>query len=217
MSWVAVGAAAAAALLGAYNTDRVAKKRDRRAAAGIRAQSEIQREQNAKVMETLAKVQESSPTQARASAADEYLKQVQNAQALARAGLQETGYSDAYDESASKAGDKAQQYANTFGQLLARVDAPVMQRTREGFSFGDLATDIGLTKAKSAGQQWIDALKMKTIQRNPWIDAASAAASAYAGSGGGGSSGGGSSGGGGYGAFAPNNSTSGWSGNPYGP
>lgn len=205
---IALALAAAAAGTQYYNTQQTNKRLDRQTVASIQNQQGIQKEANAKVLQTLSDVDASSPAGERQRAADEYLKQVQGAQKLARTNLQQRGLSDEYDEGAVQAGDKAQEYATNIGSLMASIDAPSAQRANEGFRFGDLATDIGLVGSKSRGQQFVDALKAKGIRRNPYLDAAAAlmngaaggvgtgsAVGAAAGSGGGGFTGSGLSGG----------------------
>lgn len=186
---IALALAAAAAGTSYYNTQQTTKRQNQATIESIKNQRGIQDEANAKVQRVLSDVEASSPTGERERAAGEYLKQVQLAQQVARQGLSQRGLSDEYDEGAAQAGDKAQDYATMIGGLMSRIDAPTNQRTREGFTFGDLSTDVGLTQAKSRGQQWVDALKLKGIRRNPYLDAAAAAmngASSYAGSGAGG-------------------------------
>lgn len=189
--WVPLVTAAVAAGTSYYNSNQTAKRQDRAAADAIRNQRAIQDEANAKVNRTLQDVQASSPAEERKTAEDAYLQQVKNAQSLARANLDEDGVSSAYDEAAGKAGNQAQGYAQQIAGLMARMDAPINQRTNEGFSFGNLTSDLGGVQRKSAGQQWIDQLKAATIRRNPWLDAAASAMSAYGSSyGAGGASGG---------------------------
>lgn len=179
--WVPAVLAAVGAGTSYYNSEQTAKRQDNAAADAIRNQRAIQDEANAKVNRTLQDVQASSPTEERKSAEDAYLEQVRNAQALARANLDQDNVSSAYDAAAAKAGNQAQGYAQQIAGLMARMDAPVNQRTNEGFAFGNLTSDIGGVQRKSAGQQWIDQLRSATIRRNPWLDAAAAALSGASG------------------------------------
>lgn len=185
-AWVPLVVAALGAGATYVNTEQTNKKQDRAALEAIRNQRAIQDRTDAKVMQTLSDVEASSPAAERQKAADEYLKQVMTAQQVARANLQKTGYSDAYDEEATQSGQQAQDYATQVGGLMASIDAPTAQRTREGFRFGDLASDLGRVASESRGQAWVDELKRRSIRRNPYLDAAAAAASGYDGAGGGG-------------------------------
>lgn len=170
-----VGAALASTAGTAYIANDQAKKQDQAAAAGIRSQRELQREQDAKVNRVLQDVEGSTADDERITAERAYLDQVEAAQGKARANLSQRGLSTAYDEGAQAAGDSAEGYARQIGELMASIDAPVNQRIGEGFMFSDLSTGIGQTERASAGQQWIDALKAKTIRPNPWLQAGVAA------------------------------------------
>lgn len=167
--------------LGAYNSNQTAKKQDRAAADSIRNQRRLQDEANARVNKTLQDVKASSPEEERKSADAIYREQILKAQELARANMEERGLSSDYDQAAASANTQAQGYAEKLAGLMARMDGAVNQRVNEGFAFGNLTNDLGGIKRQSEGQQWIDQLKASQIRRNPWIDAASAALSAYAG------------------------------------
>jgi len=185
---IALGLAAASAGATAYNTNRTLKKQDRAAADSIRRQQEIQREANAKVAQRINEQKGSTPEAERARNEADMLAAIQGAQAKARRNLQMPGAASAdYRMAANDAGAGAQDYAQQVAGLLSVIDAAGQQRQREGFAFGDLATEIDLVGRRSRGQQHVDDLGIRSIRRNPWIDmAASAASGAASGMGGGG-------------------------------
>jgi hypothetical protein len=173
-----MGAAAGA---NAYNTNRTLKKQDNAAAEALRKQQQMQREANAKVAQTITAQAGSTPEAERARNESEMLAAIQGAQAKARRNLQTPGAASAdYRMAANDAGAGAQDYAQQVAGLLSVIDAAGQQRQREGFAFGDLATEVDLVGRRSRGQGHVDDLKVRSIRRNPWIDAAASAASGYA-------------------------------------
>lgn len=185
---VAIGLALAGAAASAYNTDRTIRKQDNAAAQALRRQQEIQREANGKVAQQINAQRASNPEAERARNEADMLAAIQGAQAKARRNLQTVGAASGdYRAAANDAGAGAQNYAEQVAGLLATVDAASQQRQREGFAFGDLATEIDLIGRRSRGQAHVDDLRVRGIRRNPWIDMAAAAASgAASGMGGGG-------------------------------
>ena len=83
--------------------------------------------------------------------------------------------SDAFKDYAQQGAQGVQQYADKSAGLMSRIDAPGMQRMGEGFSRGHLGTDVGLIAREASGQAFMDDLRLRSIRRNPWIDAAAQA------------------------------------------
>ena len=207
----ALAVAAAAAGAQAYNTRQTARRQDSAAADSIRNQSRRQRDIDAKVNENVTTLEGSNAADERAEALQSYTEQLRRKQAIAGQGLDGPGGS-AFQSDAAIAEQGVSDYGATNAGLLSRIDAPTMQRAGEARDVGFLGTDIGLEARAAQGQSFIDDLRLRAIRRNPWIDAAATAASAYAGgmgAGAGGAVAGGSSGGAGVllpeqgGGFAP--------------
>ena len=167
---------ALAAGASAYNQQRTLKKQDRSAAEGLRRQQQIQREADARVAQQIQQQAQSTAAPDRAQNEAEMLAAIQGAQARARRNLQGQGaVSQDYRQAANDASAGAQDYASQVASLLSVVDAASQQRQREGFQFGDLATDIGVINRRSRGQAHVDDLRTRSIRPNPWIDAAASA------------------------------------------
>jgi hypothetical protein len=189
MSWVAVALALAGAGLTAYNTNRTAKKQDAAAARGIRQNAEEQRKANAKLNKTLEFAEKSKPEEARKKMATQY-QQAMAAQAPnALAGLRQPTGGAAYQEAAGAAATQATNYGDLISGLMARMDAPDLQRQAEANAYGNLGMDLDVIGANVRNNQFLTGLRVNGIRRNPWIDIAAATASGAAsgyGSGGGG-------------------------------
>lgn len=169
---VGLGLAAAAAGAQAHNTRQTAKRQDQQAAQGIRQQGVRQQAADAKVNENLAAMEGSTAEGARAQRFDEYMDGLRRNRGSMQAGLAPTIGSRAFRDDSARAADDVQSYGERTAGLMSRMDAPSMQRQSEAFGMGNLATDIGLIGRQSAGDSFIDDLRMRAIRRNPWIDAA---------------------------------------------
>lgn len=183
-------ASLAAAGGSAYNTQQTAKRQDAAAAEGIRRQSENQRRATANVNKTVEQVGKSSAEPDRMQALEQFLTAIRQRAGQARQGMGATGLSSAYDQLAGSEAANAEQYALGQAGNLATIEGATRQRQREGNAFGDLGMNLDAMSGDVRGDQFLTDLRVRGIRRNPWIDAASAAAGGYAsgayGSGGGG-------------------------------
>lgn len=163
-----------------YNTNRAARKQDEALAAGIRSQAATQRKATARVDEAIADIAKSSPGKAQATALGQYQQATRGTEQQARAGQALEGLSEAYD-AATRAGQaSSSERIGNVADLLSRIDAPALQRQREGFGQADLASSLGVLGGESQGQDFLARLKAGAVRRSPWIDAFSAGLSAAA-------------------------------------
>ena len=162
-----------------HNTNQTAKRQDRQAAEAIRNQSRLQRQADAKVNEQVAELEGSSSADERAQRLNQYFDILQSKRNNMQSGLTPMVGSSTFRDDSAAAAQGVQDQAQTTAGLMARMDAPQMQRQGEAFGFGRLGTDIGLIGRQSAGQRFIDDLRLSSIRRNPWLDAAGGLASSY--------------------------------------
>lgn len=179
----AIGLALAAAAAGGsyYNTQKTAQRQDNQAAQGILNQSRIQKQADTKVNDAVAKLADSNAASAKEGRLDDYLNVLRRNRSTTEAGLTPVIGSDTFKTDAATAANDANSYADKTAGLMARMDAPGIQRQQEGFDYGNLATDIGLIGRESQGQNFLDQLKLGRIRRNAKIDLASGLLSAAAG------------------------------------
>jgi hypothetical protein len=170
---VALAAAAAAAGISHQNTVNTANRADQIAAQGIRDQSKAQQKADVKVNEAVDELAGSTAADERAQRLSEYATTLRNAKANTEGGLDESqgGSQFAKDAAAAKQ-DLAAFGADRAGKL-ATVDAAGLQRMGEGFSFGNLASDIGLVGRESQGIDFLTRLKAGANRRNAGMDALS--------------------------------------------
>jgi hypothetical protein len=179
----AIGLALAAAAAGGsyYNTQKTAQRQDNQAAQGILNQSRIQKQADTKINDAVAKLADSNAASAKEGRLDDYLNVLRRNRSTTEAGLTPVIGSDTFKTDAATAANDANSYADKTAGLMARMDAPGIQRQQEGFDYGNLATDIGLIGRESQGQNFLDQLKLGRIRRNAKIDLASGLLSAAAG------------------------------------
>lgn len=168
---VALGLAAAAAGASYYNTVRTQDRQDKQAALGIRNQSKKQAEADARVAQLVDETGKSSPQAAITQQTDDYLAQLQRNQSDANVKPGVGGFSETYAADAAKANAGLGDFGGKMAGLLARIDAPGLQRRQEGVLFNNAATDLGKIKRNAAGDAFIDNLKLQSITRDPYLDA----------------------------------------------
>jgi len=164
-----------------YNQQRALREQDRAAAAGILRQQELQRQANARLQQQLADLEQSSPQDERAVSQAQFLEQLRRTRAAREATLMPlAGASErfAQDLTAGMAENEAR--AQRIAELMASVDAPVMQRRAESEQFGRLATDIGQIGRASRGEDFLTRLRMSAIRPNPWIQMGAQMGQSYA-------------------------------------
>lgn len=168
--WVPLLMSAASAGVSAYNTNKTAKRQDAALADSVRNQAGKQREADAKVNAEVARLKESRSATDETQRAGDYARQLIRNRAAMMNGLNPTVGGAAVQSDSAQAAQAAQSLADQTAGLMAMQDSAGMQRQREGFDFGRLGTDLGLIGRESSGQQYIDQMRMRAIQRNPWLD-----------------------------------------------
>lgn len=180
---IALALAAAAAGTSAYNTNQTNKRTDEAAAAGLREQSAKQRKADTVVDDLIKKTGASDASDEKSGAMQNYMRQLSANKGVATGGLGVAGGGGAaYQKDAADAALGVSDYGTKIADMLSSIDAPRYQRLDEANMRGDAATDIGVIKRESAGQDFLNKLRLQGIRRNPWLDAAATAMSSYAGS-----------------------------------
>lgn len=189
MAWIAGLIALAAAATSAYNTNQAVKKQDRVLAEGIRQQAKVQKRGNERLNETLGDLERSRPGGEQAGALEQYHRALQGTEQQAKAGQAIQGLSEAYDSATSAGTKNAQGRVGNIADLLSRLDAPGLQRQREGFGVADLGSNLGALGREAQGIDYLARMKAQNVRRNPYLDVLAAGLNSYAGGyGGGGSS-----------------------------
>lgn len=190
MTWWAVGVAVVSAGIGMYNADKTAERQDRNLAMQIKNQSKEQQGAESKIREMMDKLGQSNSKDEEKQRMDQYLDTLQRGSQANGINQGAGGFSDAYRKDAAAAEAGLQDFGVNRAGLLARTDAPGLQRVNEGILFDDTAFDIKGIGRNANQQQYLDNLALQAIRPDPWLDALSQIGGAYAGAamGGGGKS-----------------------------
>jgi hypothetical protein len=170
-TWIGLALAAAAAGTQYVNTQNTAKRQDQQAATTIRNQSAKQRQADALVAEQVEGMKASTAEASRRKSLDDYTSTLRSRKQRSEAGLTPGMGSARFVADAAQAAQGVADYGSERAGLLAKVDAPGMQRRLEGFSQGRLATDLALVGREAGGQNYLDRLRQESIRRNAGLDA----------------------------------------------
>lgn len=196
MAWPMIALALGSAALGLWNQEQLAQRQDRQAAATIRNQAKKQETADARIAQALTAQAASNPADELAQQTNAYIQTLQQGQQRGGFNTGPGAYSDAYLADVEAAQQGVDQYGRDRAGLIARIDAPALQRQNEGILFDNLRAELGMIGREARGQDYLDTLKLKNLRANPWIDALSQAGMGYAmGAAGGGSTAGAASGG----------------------
>ena len=123
----------------------------------------------------------SNPEGERQSALQQYGEALRGSEQQAAAGQALAGLSSEYDAATSANEAKSQAYLGKLTDVLSRLDAPMMQRQREGFGMQGLGRDLSVIGREAQGIDWLANMRAQGVRRNPYIDALAAGLNAYAG------------------------------------
>lgn len=164
-------------------SDRVARKQDEQMSLSLMNQARKQQTADAKVNEQLQRMEGSTSADERTQRMDQYMQTLRKGKAKAAPAPAVGG--ETFRADVAQGTQQAQQYGADTAGLMARMDAPTLQRQNEGMEYGRLATDLGLIGRESEGLRYVDELRMRQIRRRPEADLASGFMSAAGSIGGG--------------------------------
>lgn len=179
MTWWAVGIAVASAIGTAYQQDRVARQQDQIAARNIQQQARAEQTASAKINEMLQQVAQSNPEDARRQRMDEYLQTLQQGAQAGAINDGPGGFSEAYRQGVAQAEGQLGEYGNNRAGLMARLDAPVIQRMNEGVLFDNTRNDLREIGRAANQDDFLARLQIQSTRANPWVQAGLQAAGAY--------------------------------------
>lgn len=182
MTWWAVGIAVVSTGLNMYNQNQVAERQDQNLAAQIQSQSRSQQTAEGKIREMLTGLQGSDSKDEEKQRMDQYLSTLQQGAQANGINQGVGGFSDEYREDAAAAAQGLDAFGTQRAGLLARTDAPGLQRVNEGIIFDRTGNEIAGIGRNASQDAYLDNLALQAIKPNPWMTAASELGMAYAGS-----------------------------------
>lgn len=168
--FIPIALAVAGTAMQQAETDRVARKQDQATAQSLLNQSRRQQEADTKVNDQIAKTETSNAADERTQALSQFTQQLQRSRKQAVAGLESPIGGQAFQADSGAARVGSDSAAARTADLMARIDAPRLQRQGEAFDYGRLATDIDGLSREAAGQNFIDQLRIRGIRRRPGMD-----------------------------------------------
>lgn len=177
-----------------YDNRQQVKRADRATLASMQEAKTRQRRADERTQQLTDELAASTPDEERQGALQGYMDQLRRAQPDAVSGVRDiSGASDAYRRDSADAALGIAGQGQRYADLASRLEAPAMQRQREGRVFADAGNDLGLIGREQEGADRTHKLTLQGIRSNPWLQAlstvAGGAASAYSGGAGGGGSG----------------------------
>lgn len=174
--WIPLVMSAVATGASVYNSNQTAKRQDKQLASQLRSQADKQRQADARTAQLIQQQAASTDADERAGSLAKFTEQIQAHKAQAQRPLQSVGaVSDAYKQAGSDAALGMGQYAGNIASLLSSIDAPTQQRQNDALLAGRYQTDIGQLRRFSDGDDFLHQMRLRGIQRNPWIDAGASA------------------------------------------
>ena len=160
----------AGAAMQQQETDRVLRKQDETLAQGMLSQSRRQQEADSKVNEQIANVEASTADDARAQRLDQYRQALMRGRRQTESAFNSPVGGATFQADSANAARTVGDGAQTTAGLMARMDAPQLQRQGEAFGYGQLASDLGMIGRESAGDQFVNQLRLRQIRRRPEVD-----------------------------------------------
>lgn len=173
-AWVpAVIAAVSAGATGAAQGQAL-KRQDREAAANILKQGQANREAGQRVNKTVQELKTSTPDDAAAQRREAYTAALRKAQPAAESAALPTfgGASMRFAEDVGAARSASAASGAEDADIMARLDAPGLQRQAEAQRAAGAASDISLTAGRAGGENALSRIRSAGIQPNPWLMAA---------------------------------------------
>lgn len=181
-AWVPWALAAVGAGAGYVNQRNVERRQDDILSRQIAQNMSRQQEADRAMAETMRERAASSAETDRQASTATYLDAVRAAQAQATRGLGQVGaVSRAYTDSANDAALGVGDYGARTAELMARLDAPALQREREGLDADRLRIRLGQIGRAADSDDYLARLRLQMVRANPWLAAAGGLATGAAG------------------------------------
>ena len=182
-AWVPAVIAAVSAGTTGYAQNQALKRQDREAAANILAQGAANREASQRVNKTVQELKTSTPDDAIAQRREAYTAALRKNQPGTESAALPTfsGASMRFAEDVGGARAASAASGAEDADIMARLDAPALQRQAEAQRAAGAASDISLISGRAGGQNALSQIRRAGIQVDPWLTAAGQIGSAYAG------------------------------------
>jgi hypothetical protein len=150
----------------------VTKRQDEAAAAGIRQQGATQQQANAEVNAQIDDLARSNADAERQASNADFMTSLSRARAAAGASIPPVfGASSRYAGDVAAADQQSLATGAKVADLMARINAPSLQREREGLRGQRTGVDLGVLGRNSSATDFLTQLRARSIRANPWVSA----------------------------------------------
>ena len=165
--------AASGAAINTGNQYAAARKQDQLAARGIKNQGEIQKKASSRLNEQLTDFSQSDPSAERAQALQGYANALRGSQESTEGALPMVGAANPrFAENVGQQRGAINSELGTRAGRMASIDAPMLQRLREGQQMNRTSADLGEFNRQSGAEDFLTRLRVAAAQPNPWVGAA---------------------------------------------
>lgn len=161
--------AAVGAATTAYTQKQAADKQDNQLSASLRAQRDKQHEADQKTNALIAQQGNVDDSKQKGSSLAAFTQAIQQNQGNAVNPLNQVGnVSDAYKKAGSDAVLGINKTGGNFADLVSSIDAPGQQRRDNIKNLDDYNSDINLIKRRNQGDDFLNQMRLRGIQPNPY-------------------------------------------------
>lgn len=180
--FIPIALALAGTAVQASETARVERKQEDELGKQLIQRTAKQTQADDRVDQEVQELAGSTSEDERVKRLGEYMATLQRGKGTAQAGLTPQIGSSAFQKDSAQAAADVMTGAGNRAGILARIDAPQLQRQDEAFGYGRAATDLDLIKRQVAGEEFVNQLRMRAIRRRPEMDLLAGGLSAAGGS-----------------------------------
>ncbi len=154
----------------AYNQDRAHRRQSRQLRHGLTQQQARQSEADASLGDLMSAMEGSGPADDRASLNDAYMQQLMRTRRMQTGAIPTLdGASSRYAADAAGASTDIGQYGARLSDIMARADAPILQRQGEQQLMARTASDIQGVARGAQSDDFLTRLRASQMRPNPWV------------------------------------------------
>jgi hypothetical protein len=137
---------------------------------GLRQQQMRQDEADRRINTQVVDVTKSTPDAEIAASNEAYMGAIRRARSQTDGSTPPIlGASDRYEQDVARAGSETQGYGQRVADMFSRIDAPGMQRRREGEEMARTRTDVNRIGRDASADDFLMRLRLNNTRENPWV------------------------------------------------
>jgi len=155
----------------AVSKNRMLKKQDQQAAAGIRKQSANQRESDRLVNQQIRDLDANTGASERAASLQDFQSAIRGNRSATEAGLDDPNAigGDRFTARAGDASNRLKTAGQAMAERLSTIDGILRQRVNEGQDVGRLNVDLNQVRGNVAADDFLTKLRIAGERENPFV------------------------------------------------